>query len=160
MNDLLVPPWIKREKAKQNAARLHAESTTQKQLADTLTIKAEGPAFWQQLLRELALNTEALSELNIRGQMASVSRSEYEEAYRVEVVLVGLNPKQTYTDVFYSKESTVIRTHTLEGTAHQFYLCVRPEGGIGAWSDDQMRLLTPEQTAQAIVKRMADLIRS
>ena len=60
MNDALVPNWIKEMESEAELAKAQSEAAAQRQIAATLTVEAEGPEFWRQLHKELAINADAL----------------------------------------------------------------------------------------------------
>jgi hypothetical protein len=159
MNEVLVPDWIRRIEAKEAAVISQAQAETDRQRVAALTIQAEGPEFWRQLVKELAINMENLPRIGIRGSMAKVANSEIEEGFQVNVVLEGVFPNQTYTNIFYGKGRSIIRCHTLEGSAFRISLGVLPNGKIVATSDSDDIHMNPERTAQFIVERMVDMIR-
>src|SRR5271156_2017418 len=123
MNDVLVPGWIKELESKAEAAKREREASAHRDIAAALVVNTEGPKFWHQLLRELAINAEALQRINIRGSSSEPSDSQGGEQHcRVQLSLLGLFPAQTYTDLFYTPGDSKIRCHTLEGAAFELVL--------------------------------------
>jgi hypothetical protein len=162
MDNILTPDWIKKIKAEDEQQKARAEADGQRQLVAALSIRADGLEFWRRLVRELVINAESLSEIGLYGKVSPVPSGspDFEQCYRVEVVQRAPFPRPTYTDLFYSNGSGIVRCHTQEGEAFQLHFCVRPEGGIGVWSDDFMKAVSDEQTAEFLIKRMVNLIRA
>jgi hypothetical protein len=160
VNEILVPEWIKREMAERESSELHAEADAQRQRADLLVVKSEGPEFWRQLLRELALTTESLGRIGMQGKLSKITSTDFEDAYRLSVSLSGVTPKQTYSDIRYQKGSTAIQCYPQDGNPCQLQLCVGPKDSVGIVPDEPGLPLTPEKTAESIVRQMAGIVRS
>ena len=160
MNDVLVPAWIKEEQAQAELEKAKADAEVQRRITAALLIQTEGAEFWRQLLKELAINTDALPKLGIRGSTSPFVNPQGEQHCRIEVALVGAFPKITYTDLFYMPGGEEIRCHTLEGDTSNFTFCVLTNGsGIGVIPENQMTPVNAEKMAEMIVKRMANKIR-
>jgi hypothetical protein len=161
MNDALVPNWIKEMESEAELAKAQSEAAAQRQIAATLTVEAEGPEFWRQLHKELAINADALPKIGIRGTTSAFSYAQGAEQHlRIDVALAGLFPNMTYTDLFYMPGSTEIRCHTLEGEVFSFAFCVLPNNkGIGVIPENHMTPINAEKMAEMIVKRMVNRVR-
>jgi hypothetical protein len=161
MNDALVPEWIKEMESQAELAKAQSEASAQRQIAASLTVGAEGPEFWRQLHKELAINANALPKIGIRGSTSAFSYAQGEEQHvRVQVALMGLLPNMTYTDLFYMPGSTEIRCHTLEGEVFSFAFCVLTNNkGIGVIPENHMTPINAEKMAELIVKRMVSRMR-
>ena len=159
MNYVLIPEWIKKIKAKDDAERSAAEIAKQKAEIASLRIKQDGPEFWRQLLKELAINAESLSEIGLQGSLSKSADSESEEHCRVHVAM-GTIVRQAYTDLVYKSGSPTIHCRTVESEVERLYftidstspaLTLLPEGGSSH--------MDPERAAQYIVERLVRLIR-
>lgn len=155
MNALLVKPWIKARKAKNESAKLPSHHELQENVA-RLKIDLEAPKFWNDLLKELALNVEGISEIECAGKISKFGNLKIEEQYRVQVMIKSFCPNQTFTDLFYSQGNTVIRCCTCEGSAFQLSFGMTDKGSIAVFSDDGP--MNPEETAEFIVQRMVDIV--
>jgi hypothetical protein len=159
MNPQLVPDWIKHLKAEEAGKRSQTDSEAAKQLCAATTITAQGPEFWRQLFRELALNTDSLPELGLQGSATIQDTSTSEMCYRIEVSLRAAWPKMTYTNLFYVQGAQVIRGHTFEDTTFKLQFALGTDGSFGVILENPMAPTNPEQTAQWIVERMVQLIK-
>src|SRR5712692_2540464 len=132
VNDLLTPKWIKEKEAENalNAAR--HEAARQRQLADSLRIQKDGPDFFQQLLKELAHNTDALPKIGFQGQtvISPTFNPSTEFGCRVFVSIPGNFSKQTHTDILYTKADYAIRCSMINGGVFKFVFYVH-EGVVG-----------------------------
>lgn len=154
MNDLLVKDWIKRRKAQDELANLPSRDELQQDVA-RLKIELEGPKFWSDFVKELALNIEGISEIGCSGKITTIGNLKFEEQCRVQVMFKSLRPKQTFTDLFYSN-GAIIRCSTCEGDAFQLSFGMTEKGSIGVFCDDGP--MNPEETAEFIVRRMVDIV--
>jgi hypothetical protein len=162
MNPILIPDWIKDLKASEDLARAKADNAAQQQRIAELTVRDEGPEFVRQLVKELAFNTDSLTEIGLNGSTIAnkCETPPPERFWRVEVSFRAAFPRMTYTNLFYAPGDSAIRCHPMEGPAFDLPLCVRPEGGgIGAILESSTTPATAEQAAQFVVQRMVRIIR-
>lgn len=75
-----------------------------------MTVKAEGPEFWRQLLKELAIHANSLPEIGLHSQVSKLDNPDFEQRYRIDVSLRAAFPRMTYTDLFYPNLSIVTAT--------------------------------------------------
>jgi hypothetical protein len=156
MNAALIPEWIKREAERQERETLQANTDSDSKTVAELTIKAETPEYMRQFVKELMLAADGLSELpqNVAGSVL-YRPSEAESQCRVSVQRLGLVARQTYTDLFHTANSLMVRCHTLGGKAFQLHFSVRPDGrGIGLIASDSFAVMNPEKAAEYIVRPM------
>ena len=152
-----VDDFAKAEQLKQATT----DALEQKERAASLTIRAEAPEYWRQLVMELKHAASELSQkanLRIRAEASEHSEPhEYRARVRVTLIGTGTAPKVTYTDVFHRVGQSFIQCHTSEATAFKLHFAVRGDGsGIGVYAEDGNGvILGPEQAAQHIVEPMA-----
>jgi hypothetical protein len=162
MNDVLVPGWIKEVKAQEELEKAKENAAAQRAIAAGLLISSEGPEFWRQLLKELAINTDALPEIGLAGSTSPFGNPEGgEQRCRVNVSKPGAFPALTYTDLFYFKGDSTIRCHTLEQEVFSFDFAILPGNrGVGIVHENYVTPVTAEKAAEMIVKRMAKKVRN
>jgi hypothetical protein len=156
MENALTPEWIRHEESQRAMASARADAVTQRTTAALLEIEASAPGFWRQLLLELKLNTESLPRIGVRGQVSTVGSEKCGHAgYRVDVASKCIRPDISYSDVFYSRGDSAIRTLTLEGTARNFTFCVLPKGkGIAVIPDDGFAPISARTMAEMVVRQV------
>jgi hypothetical protein len=162
MNPVLIPDWIKDLKASEDLARAEADSAAQQQCIAKLTVRAEGPEFVRQLVKELAFNTDSLAEIGLNGSTIAnkCETPPPEQFWRVEVSFRAAFPRMTYTNLFYAPGDSAIRCHPMKGPVFELPLCVRPMGGgIGVILEGSMTPATAEQAAQFVVQRMVRIVK-
>ncbi len=134
------------------------EALRQREQADSLRIRAEGPDLFRQLTIELDLNVRYLEMAGARGEIANIS-ARGELHVRVSVTTItGHRPKNTYTDLFYREGSDVIRTLTLEGNAVRYILCIANDEKLMVLADNQTTPMSAKIMAETVVRNMLNIV--
>jgi hypothetical protein len=150
MNNPIVPDWIKKIKADDEKKDLIAEKEAWRRLAGEKAIKADGPEFWKQLLKELKITVDGLASIEIQASVADCgSKLSSEESYRITLTAGSFFPRHIYIDLFYSPGAPHIRCCLLGGNPFSLNLYWTDEGRIALFYDG--RMLNPADAAQAIV---------
>lgn len=63
----LIPDWINQMKEADDKLAREEEARKHKVAAATMTLKTEGPEFWNSFLKELKVSLDALSEIGVRA---------------------------------------------------------------------------------------------
>lgn len=163
MNDVLTPGWIKEIEAENARNAAQQEAAAQSLLVASMTIDSDSPEYWRHLVKELAINTDALPKIGLAGQTYIIPNrhNENEQHCRIEVSQPGaLIPRFTHTDLFYSLGTGAIRCHPLNGESMKFSFCLLPrKNGIGVTQDGHSGpIKNAEQLAESIVRRMAEIV--
>lgn len=157
MNEILVPDWIKSRQAALALQEAQEEAKKQRQIADSLRIQKDAPNFYDQLLKELARNTDALHLINFQGNTVVLPSLSGESACRVFVAIPGSFPSRTYTDVRLFPNRQEIRCTPLDGGVHRYFFCVVNEGvEVFPERSDSEGTFSAEELAKEIVERMVE----
>jgi hypothetical protein len=67
MTDALVPDWIREMDESDRRAATEVELRKQRDMATAKTLKADSPEFWEQLVKEIRIATDALPKIGIQA---------------------------------------------------------------------------------------------
>ena len=147
VEDNSLPLWMQRMREGEEFAKAKAEARNRRELADTMTIKAEGPVFWTRFVRELQRQAALFDSIGIRGSVVLIGSVDSETQCRVEVSpSESLRPMLAYIIFFYRKGNTVIRTFCTEKNQPEFQFQIYPEGLMVISSGSSVPM-NPEQAA-------------
>jgi hypothetical protein len=163
MVDLLIPNWIKEvkseldERERQRNVRLLESALLQK------TIMVDGPKFWRDLLKELLVTVDALSNLALCGALTEIPGDP--PHYEVAVASGG---RRTFTNVFFGDGQdapvTRIRCHPSDASAFDLKFALHRDSVFGSIElraiGRDLRLISAERAAQEIVEPMAKRVPS
>ncbi len=93
-----------------SASGLRRPADARQQVNAAMTVKAEGPEFWRQLLKELAIHANSLPEIGLHSQVRKLDNPDFEQRYRIDVSLRAAFPRMTYTALSYPNLSIVTAT--------------------------------------------------
>ena len=155
----LVPDWIKQIKNEDEIRNAISDAQKQRDAAGRAIIRAEGPAFWKQLLKELKVCVDGLEVLKLRGVLDIRGDVRAEQCCRVSVARKAIIPSQTYADLIYSQGAEHIRCYAPEGPLPFLDLCVYDDK-VMTVCDDRLTPMDAEQACQFVVERMVRMVRS
>jgi len=153
MDLALVPEWMKKMQQEEELAEAKKEAARQLEVQASHILQQEGPEFWSQLQRSLAIAVDSLPVLKLTGSI-----SQFSEGIRIDVVYYHLIPVQTYTDICYDTGTAVIRCTTMSGGICQLYLCVASNNEVAAFAELDGPPLDPEQASEYILRPMVDSV--
>jgi hypothetical protein len=130
MTDRILPPWIKKMKEDQDAAKASTEKATLQAALVTQTANAEGPKFWERLLKELRFNADSLDEIGWTGQIEKLA-SNPEEAYRISVLKRDAIPTHAYVNLDYQAGASGIRCWFRDGKGSELQFCLQKNKSTG-----------------------------
>ena len=150
MNHILAPDWVRKLKASQNTQETGPATDAQVEAADFAA--AKGPAFWKQLVKELAYAVDELPALNLQGKLSRHGNPDGQEWCQILVARRAVVPINTRTDVFYRNGDRIIwwRPAGKQALALPFVVC--DDGKIGVTATDGFAPMDPVKTAQAIMQ--------
>jgi hypothetical protein len=153
MDEALVPEWMRKRRQEDELAEAKKEAARQQAVEASLLLKQEGPKFWSQLQRSLAIAVDSLPVLRLTGSI-----TQYSEGIRIEVIYYHLVPIQTYTDIIYDPGKALIRCSTMSGGICQLCLCVASNNEIAVIADPSGLPMNPEQASEFIMRPMVDYV--
>lgn len=153
MDEALVPEWMKKKRQEDELAEAKKEAARQLEVQASHILRQEGPRFWSQLQKNLAIAVDSLPFLKLTGSISSFS-----EGIRIEVVYYHLVPVQTYTDISYDSNRAAIRCSTMSGGICQLYLRVVSDSEITALAELDGLPMNPEQASEFIMRPMIDCV--
>jgi len=159
MDEMLMPDWIKQIKAEDDLSNARNDAERDRHRAAEVTVIANGPDFWKQLLKELKITVDNLDAIRCRGSLTIMGDPRVEQTCRVLVARKSIIPNQTYTDLFYSLGSMAIRCMSMDGPLPNLSFCVCPKKGVSLVSDEHLSPMNTEEAAQLIVQRMVNMVR-
>jgi hypothetical protein len=156
MTNALVPDWIKKIKAQQDRDAAIAQATAQRQALLTKTIKADGPDFWRDLLKELHVIIDSLPLIGLRAQMADIPSGTSEEGQEITVFNYAVLDGQTCTNIFYGSGARAIRCHPQNAADYRLEFCLngKLELSVTVIARGPM---TAAEAARCIVEPMAEM---
>jgi hypothetical protein len=154
MDEALVPEWMKKMRQEDELAEAKQEVARRLEVEASPLLQQEGPRFWSQLQKSLAIAVDSLPVLNLSG---SISR--FSEGIRIEVVYYHLIPVQTHTDIFYDPNSAVIHCSTMSGGTCRLYLRTASNSEIAAFAELDGPPMNIEQASEYIIRPMVDSVR-
>jgi hypothetical protein len=159
VNDI-TPKWIRELRAEDEERERDRERVSQEQQVASLRIAAEAPDFWKQVLKEIKINVDSLSEIGLRGSLSPIER----DGVHVEVARTDLRPATSYTNVFWSEHPLPrIRLHDMEnainGSEIDLVFGVQDNQVVVTPQVHPYKILNAEQTAEYIVKRLVGKVR-
>jgi hypothetical protein len=159
MSAATTPDWINQIKADEHAESLRAALKEQTKSAAMLRVDAAAPEFFANLIRELHLTVAALGEISLRGSICPLGAGSQQGA-RIEVGLNDMIPRHTWTNIFYTKGEAAIAVLTLEGNMPSLAFAVSTNGTVGVLAGSSFEVLDCRSTAELIVKRMVQIVKS
>ena len=162
MDDIATPEWIKRLKAESDLSEAQNEAARQRDRADMLAVRAEGPIFWQSLLKELQIAVDSLPLIGAQGSLSVIGRPAHScappgpQQCRVSVRAKSILPRQTYTDIHYTNGDPAVRCYALEGGVFALEFSISPDGVVRVIADDDWK--SPEQAAEFLIRKMLRIV--
>jgi hypothetical protein len=83
MTDAVIPGWIKAMKTELELAKESGARYEREQQLRSSVIKNDGPKFWKQLLKELAIAVEASKGLGVGAAMSDLSSNANEQRFQI-----------------------------------------------------------------------------
>lgn len=147
--------WLRDFENTEDRLASAAEFDRQQSLAADLLLKSKAPDFVESLFRELALLAGAIDQKRRIVLFSTSGGPRFEQQARVSMRRVGAIPKLTYTDVFHTLGTNLIRCNTVEGEAFRFTLHVGED--VFALPDRSIESMDHRAVAQFIMQRMMRL---
>ena len=151
----LSPDWLREFEDAEDPLASSAESDQQQSLAANLLLKFKAPEFVENLFRELALLAGAIDQKRRIVLFSTSGNPRLEQQARVSMRRVGAVPKLTYTDVFHTLGSNLIRCNTVGGEVFRFTLHVGED--VFSLIDSSIESMDHRAVAQFIMQRMMRL---
>jgi hypothetical protein len=142
MNHIMAPGWVQMLKLSQDS-----HSTEAAGLA-----AVEGPRFWKQLVRELALAVDDLPVLHLQGKLSKFGNPSGQEWCRIMVARRAVVPINTLTDVYYRYGDRAIWWRPAGKEAFALPFVIADGGAIGVAATNGFPPMDPARTAQAIMQ--------
>jgi hypothetical protein len=157
MND--TPDWIKRRNAKKKSDSAQSAEDDRQNVEAASLIAAQGPEIWQRFLKGLAINATALSKLEgeeLVGAVTPIGPPGAEVSCQVNVNRHGLPPQLSSLVFHYTHRSNAIRVTRMTGEQDFLPFQIARDGVLGIHYQGQ--LLSPEQTAEAVIQGIIDAV--
>ncbi|HVB32814.1 MAG TPA: hypothetical protein VNJ52_00370 [Patescibacteria group bacterium] len=160
-----IPEWLRKIKQSDDTARAQEFAAKIAEEKAEQAIRAEGPAFWRRLIRELQAAPHAMSELGmdeVVGICQALNISKAEESYRFGVRSIGVIPKFTHVDLVYATGDHQIRCNPLNEPSYKLLIRPGKDGRIGALRPDTASpyVMNEFEVAEEILRSMLREVRS
>lgn len=156
------PGWIRQIRETDEGTKAQAETDLQHRLPVSVTIGANAPKFWRQLVTELKKATPHLAKVGALGSAdllqsdsPSCAPPSQEHCY-ISLLANGRFPRITNLNLYYTNGDCQITCYPLEGDPFTLDLVLDPKGNVavsttsGCWN--------PQETAEYVLRRMFERI--
>lgn len=160
MNDMLVPEFIRQMEAEEKRRSVEIDAGREAEMRAAAVIALEGPEFFRQFLKEVALAVESLSRIGLTGSLSPIYIPEHgEQLYRVTVARIGSISKHRFVDIYFHLEAGTFRCFPQEGAPYHFSLSLQAEGSVRAVGQDQYAGMRATELSAFIVKGLICVVR-
>lgn len=106
-----TPDWVRQHNLQHDAKEREENERLQRQLEDGEYVRENSPLFWQQLVKALSTNTDALKSLKGEHLDGNTSPSDGggEKTCFIQVIQRGPHPEPTRMNLFYKPGDSRIR---------------------------------------------------
>lgn len=127
---------------------------------DASKIVLRGRKFLADVISRLETNVKHLGKAGAQGRLSNLTRpDEQEQRYRLDLRVNNAVPSLTYTDLFYTAGTLIIRCRPRDGWASDFRLCLLDNGEIGVIADGEYVQMDSADFGDWIVKNAIERLR-
>ena len=130
---------------------MNAETRVLKEQLLNLRVQTEGPELWKQLIKELQINVDSLTQIGLSGSLSDNSHPS-DDSYRVTVRRMTTFPSETFTDLFYKPGDPMVRVCFMDGRSTKLTFGTLNGDKMVLWWEGPVNL---EKAARFIVEPMA-----
>jgi hypothetical protein len=155
MIDSATPAWIQRKAEQLEREKTKTQIEKWRTLAAEKAIKADGPDFWRNFLRELQSAVMSVSHLGLQGSMEPIECAP-SEGHKICVSGTTAFPGYAYMHVFFDGGGAKsIRCDSQDGRRFNLRFCLDDEQ-LKVQCDGVGDLLTAERAAELVMDPMTN----
>lgn len=155
MSDPSEPDWIRKRREAAERQKAASEADANARLAAEAVIRADGPKWFEQLIKDLRVTVDHCPSIGIRASLGEIGQLHSNEAaFQVSIVRGSLYPQPMYTNIFYAPGASQIRCCDSDGTPSNLRFCLDSKNQLSVAKEGHSDVMTPSEASQSIVEGM------
>lgn len=148
--------WIAQRRLQKEMERAREKADDARAIAVAFILKDRIPVFLDHLKKEIKIQVDALSDLDISGSASFSGNVESEEQCRIDIARTDtLEPCSTFTTLFYANGDRIIRQSPKDNRKPELQFFVVDQD-VKLSADNGVTTMDAEYAAEHIVRSMAD----